>query len=425
LSESTLSIEDFKSFVPNQTDPEANWDWTVPFQKLMDSDAYYVLVPSKTYRVNTSNVNKPKRIIGFGAKLLLRGIIAIRSADVTFEGITFDGNNFAHKSNAVVVYISNGLRFYDCKFVNIHKSGIYYEPNYDHKELRVYNCSFNYIGGDQAMAARATQGHALYLQFLTDVVVRDTYISNTLGQAAVTVLRSRDITLNNVTIEDTKWRGIQTSAPDNGPESDVVKNMLIDGCTIRRTGSINTTGDGIATNGIFIRNPRGATEDVKITNCTIEYCGENFIEGTFEATNNTMKFSGAYPNLATPSKEGIYPHARAFLANNKIYDSWREAVKIHGDRKDIILQSNIILRWDVDPLRDPNHPENVGKVIDYLPAIAVQTRYAGDVIDNVLIYDNIVREQEKKMINPIRLIPSAGVIKDTVKVERNATLPFA
>jgi len=147
----------------------------------------------------------------------------------------------------------------------------------------------------------------------------------------------------------------------------------------------------MATNGIFVRNPAGRVEDVKISECTIEYVGENCLEGSFEAYSNILRYSGYYDRFSTVSKELAYLHSGAIFAHNKLSYGKEEGVKMYDSRRNILIQGNTIRECG-------------------MAEIYVHANGEGQIIDNVQLLQNTILHRERVNIKPVEIIQNNGGI---------------
>jgi len=375
---------------------------TLALQQALNSDWPYLVIPPGVYRVSELLVTKPKVVIGWGATLSLIDKAFKMSLVNGFscEGLTFDGNSFASGSNGVVVERSKNVSFKQCHFKGIHLNALHITHGTGISEnIFVEKCTFDMIGGSGI--TRSSQGIALYIQRTRNVRVSDNRITNVYGQSAVFVLASRDVVIEKNLIEDLTGRGVQTWAGENSTEADRIYRLIITNNFIRKCGSLVTNGDGQATNGIFIRNPRGEATDVEISGNFIEEVGENFLEGAFVAHNNIMKNSGEY-GLVTPSKEGVYPHANTILASNIIMDTVKEGIKLFGNKKNVKMNDNLIL-----------NPGGTG--------ILVQAYGAGTKMEKIDISGNLIIDEKGTNKAKIEKVSSNGgvTVGETVTLTDN------
>ncbi|MEK4053353.1 right-handed parallel beta-helix repeat-containing protein [Paenibacillus sp. FSL F4-0087] len=397
-----LSIKDFESLVPDKSLPVSQWDWTKAFDKLMQSNEINVMIPSGTYLLKyTLKITKPKNIYGNEAILMLEAPLQIEGSNINLNDLKFRSEK---QVRAIHLHNIMNVSVHHCDFENIMETAIYFE-NESHQNVSITDCNFENIGRN--ITNIVVQGNAVYVQNAATVFIENCEMHDIWGQSAITVRSSSDIKITNCIIEDTAYRGIQTYGSDSGSAADSVRNMEITECEIRRTGELNQTLQGDATNGIFVRNPQGTAADVKISNCTIEYCGENFIEGNFHAFNNTMKYSGYYPHFTTPSKEGLFPQTNSVIEGNSIHYSYLEAIKLFFSRNNIVINNNTIHDWDM----------TTASKSSYLPAITMQTKLSSDVMNNITIQNNTITGPARKLMNGntikgeqevIKKIPSPG-----------------
>lgn len=401
-----VSLEKYNHLVPNQSDAKADWDWTEAFNALMNDPCTLVSIPKATYYLRYPKaITRTKTIMADGATFNMKGMLLIESNGTSITGLTINGygSKGERLSDSHGIMLSNvsDVDIRRCTFKHIMKNGIQFHNVGVSSNINIEACNFSHIGTD--FSPIFTEGSAIYIQRAKNVTISRCKMEYVLGQSAIFVQRTHTVLIEKTTIENVKYRGIQTFGITGSTDrEDIIRDMKIHDCTIRHTGRINFSGDGLATNGIFIRNPQGKPEDVKITLCLIEYCGENCLEGSFEAYLNTLKFSGAYDDLKTPSKEGVYLHSRSIFSNNKLVGSKNESIKVFGSRIDIIIQGNIIL-----------DPGTVG--------ILVQA-FEGDM-ESISLTDNIIRDTTNKATSGLAFITSkGGKILDTVVSERNTTI---
>jgi|GEM_PF-3994266 len=397
-----LSIKDFENLVPDKSLPVSQWDWTKAFDKLMQSNETDVMIPFGTYLLKyTLKISKPKNIYGNQAILMLEAPLQIEGSDIVLKDLKFRSEK---QVRAIQLHITRNVDVNNCNFDDIMETAIYFE-NKSHQNVSIKDCNFEKIGRN--ITDIVNKGHAIYVQNANTVFIENCKMHEIWGQSAITVRSSSNIKVTKCTIEDTAYRGIQTFGSDSGSAADSVRNMEILECEIRRTGELNQTPKGDATNGIFVRNPQGTAADVKISNCTIEYCGENFIEGNFHAYNNTMNYSGYYPHFTTSSKEGLFPQTNSLIEGNSINYSYLEAIKVFFSRNNIMINNNRILDWDM----------TTSSKDSFLPAITMQTWVSSDVIKDITIQNNTITGPARKLMigntvkgeqEVIKKIPSPG-----------------
>lgn len=405
-----VSIEKYIDLVPNRTDARPEWDWTAAFDALMNDPAVQVFLPPGTYRVRFPKaITKLKTINGEGATLYSRGALnleahGIRIIGLTIAGKTPDGTQLSEGHGITLLGVNN-IEIIRCNLQDINHNAIQFSNKVNYStNIKIDSCKINNIGISTTKIE--TEGMGIYVQHGKNVLITNCIISQTYGQSGIMIQKANTVAVEHTLIEDTKYRGIQTFAGTSSTDlTDVINNIIIFRCTIRRTGELNQTGNGLATNGVFIRNPKGRPEDVKITHTLIEYCGENFIEGTFDAQFNTFKFSGWYDSLETPSKEGLYPHSRAIIAHNKIISSKKEGVKLFGNRVDVIVQGNLIIDSGIS-------------------GVLVQAHGAGTIATGIIVVDNIIRDTKQQTVRGVELVASQGGVLDTANIinERNHVL---
>lgn len=388
----TLSLLDFKHLIPN---PDATpLDWTVPFNALMNDNEVEVKIPPGNYYMRyPGKITKPKEVTAIGANIDMPGTLQISSPYFTLKGLTINGvreGDFSKLQNAVHLENAKNVIFDRCNFNYLSKNAINFSSVGKCEDVRIESCNFNGIGSPMEQQFNIqTMGFPVYIQSAERVYVTYGTMKNIYGQSAIFGRRCTTVVIEDVTIESTAYRGIQTFGEIGSTDpTDCIKDMHINRCTIRYTGVYNTTLKGEATNGIFIRNPQGKVEDVKISNCLIEYCGENCLEGSFEAYNNTLKYSGWYDRFTTDAKEGVYLHGNSLLINNKIISPKKEGIKVFTSRRNITIKANHI------------HDAGLSSIYVHADKEAV--------IDSIIITENTVRYNPANTSKPINLLATNG-----------------
>jgi hypothetical protein len=395
-----VSLTDYQNLVSNQDQPRELWDWTAAFNALMRHNDIVVLIPPGSYFMRyPEKINKTKHISGFGATLNMYGIIQIHADDCDIVGVTFDGTGSGIRSteHAMILENANNIRIDRCTFRNVRKNGIQFSNNGRCSWVWIEKCHFENIGYN--VLDPSAQGIGISIQNADHVRIRDCDLGDTYGQGAIQAVRTYDLLIADSEINRTAYRGINIYGNNVDPY-DFIRDVQITNVKIRYCGHHNFTPKGMATNGIFVRNPAGKVEDVKIRDCTIEYVGENCLEGSFEAYNNTLRYSGYYDRFSTVSKELVYLHSGAIFTHNKLAFGKEEGVKMYDSRRDIIVQGNMI--WDCG-----------------MAEIYVHANGEGQVIENVSLLNNIILHRERINIKPIEIIANNGGIVRNITSENS------
>lgn len=403
------SLLDFEHLVPNKTDDPRVWDWTAAFNALMADKEVSVVIPPGTYYVRyPAKIVNPKGITAIGASFLILGILKVSTNYFRLTGLSFSGNILGEYTNTehnIILENASNVTIEHCSFSSVRKTAIQFSNNGRCSDVKIQSCHFCNIGGPQCNAA--LEGMCVYIQQAQRVKVTDCYMSHIYGQSAIFACRSSDIKIMDSQIEYTVFRGIQTfSAANTTDVTDIVERMVIDNVTIRYVGHLNNNPMSEAMNGIFIRNNRGKAWDVKIISCTIEYCGENCLEGTFEAYKNTLRYSGYYDKFTyTTAKNAVFLHSNSNFVNNTIEHAKKEGVKVFWSRENILIQGNSF--------------NNCG-----MSAIAVQADGADTVIEGVQVLDNSVQHAETNASPWIQIIQTNGGTLSNITEDRNKLIPI-
>ena len=244
------------------------------------------------YKLNQRvEITKDIHIVGDGV-ITGKGI-RVKGASVTLEGITFKDID----KNAILTEDNAKLTMHKCHFDNIgiasginvtyegcgvHSSGGY--------ELRVYDCEFMRCHGHGAVFCH--DGGML--------IVKDSRF------------------------DANDYRAISTF----GTEAIL---GTISGNYITDCGKDNTTGSGVACNGIFAPNGYG----IVCENNTVLRSRENGIEGAFlKIVGNYIDGTGVeVESKPTPSIEGICyaPSASAYVANNIVLNAGGSGIKTYRE----------------------------------------------------------------------------------------------
>ena len=389
-----ISLKDYQHLVSNQDQPPELWDWTAAFNTLMRHAEISVLIPPGQYYMRyPEKITKTKHIHGFGAILNILGIIQIHANDFSIAGVTFNGTGSGIRSTEhdIILENANYVKIERCTFRNTRKNAIQFSNNGRCSWVWIEKCNFDNIGSHGIDSLN--EGMAINVQYADHVRIRDCDIQNTYGHGAIQVVRTYDLTIEHSEIQKTAFRGISMYG-DGVDQYDLIKDVRINNVKIRYCGEHNQTPKGMATNGIFVRNPAGRVEDVKIRECTIEYVGENCLEGSFEAYSNILRYSGYYDRFSTVSKELAYLHSGAIFVHNKLSYGKEEGVKMYDSRRNILVQGNTIRECG-------------------MAEIYVHANGTGQVIENVHLLNNIILYQERANIKPIEIIQNnGGIVRD-------------
>lgn len=403
------TLRDYEHLVLNKTDDPYVWDWTAAFNALMANNEVDVSIQPGTYYVRyPALITKPKRLTAIGVTFNILGILKITAKYFKIEGLNFSGDIIGQHSNTehnIILENASNITIENCSFSSIRKTAIQFSNVGTCSGVKIEGCQFDSIGGPNCNPS--VEGMCVYIQNAKSVKITDCRMSNIYGQAAVFVCKSSDVKIEDSSIEYTVFRGIQTFTMSNSTdETDVVKRMTIDNVTIRYVGHLNTNPLSEAMNGIFIRNNRGKAWDVKIIGCTIEYCGENCLEGNFEAYKNTLRYSGYYDRFTlTQAKNAVFLHSNSNFVNNTIEYAKKEGVKVFWSRENILIQGNSF--------------NNCG-----MSAISVHADGVDTKIDGVQVLDNSVKHLAANTNTWLQIIQTNGGTLNNITEDRNTLIPI-
>jgi hypothetical protein len=161
-------------------------------------------------------------------------------------------------------------------------------------------------------------------------------ISETFGIGAIMTQSVTGVEVDVNWIRRTFFRGIYLTGTNTGS---ITNNH------IRECGAINTSNSGVGCNGIMV-NLTLLASDVVVEGNHITKVAENGIEGRCTIVGNTVRWTGAYPNLATPSIEGIYGTPESPITGNYVYDAEGSGIYVFGDspKSGINVTGNHIFR---------------------------------------------------------------------------------
>lgn len=161
-------------------------------------------------------------------------------------------------------------------------------------------------------------------------------IAETYGIGAIMSQSVTDVSVDYNNIARTAFRGVYLTGTNTG---------RIKGNNIRECGAINASASGVGCNGIMV-NLTLLASDVIVEGNDIYKVAENGIEGRCTIIGNTVRWTGAYPALATPSIEGIYGTPESPIVGNFVYDTEGHGIYVFGDapKSDINITGNQVYR---------------------------------------------------------------------------------
>lgn len=279
---------------------------------------------------NTSALNTLLAAVPSGSTLFFPlGTYVISSTVNITKAIKFFGAGATIKCNQIVStyeFEVSGINFSDCTINAI----VVNDAN-----LRVEHCKFDNIGTGSITITY--QGSAIYAKN-TDLFVNDCDFTNCHGQGAVYHYNGANVHIYNSRFNNNDYRAINMFG-----STTVEVSGEISGNTIENCGINNTTGSGVACNGIYSMNGTG----VKFHDNTVLNSAENGVEGVFASVeNNYIDGSGVdYVNKPTPSTEGIYISTpddthKTIIRGNTIKNCYTHGIYCYSSGKDI---QNIII----------------------------------------------------------------------------------
>ena len=230
------------------------------------------------------------------------------------------------------------LTFNKLHFQDILTNGIMMNGN---NKVHGFNLSGDNIGTSPTLSP-SSEGHVVFgVDSLVDseCVVHGFFATNTFGQGAIGNTRCRNFKIYDSIVDSTAYRAFSFfgNVTDGlGPLGHEIINT-----TISRCGEVQPSSSGVGCNGIFSQTASNASggvlEDLVVRNATITNVAENGIEGHGIFENITIKNTGAYPLLSTPSKEGAYIQGNSSCKNFNIYDAEYSGIVLTPSSDNLII----------------------------------------------------------------------------------------
>ena len=308
--------------------------------------------------------------------------ITIASGVITGRGLHIKGANVT----------LNGVRFRDTE-----RNAVTAESN---ANLTIQNCRFENIGTEKGIDV-TYQGCGVHASGGFALSVYNCDFIGCHGHGAVFCHNGGNLVVKDCRFDANDYRAISFFGTE--PVIGVISGNYIADC-----GKNNTTGSGVACNGIFAPNGYG----VVCENNTILRSRENAIEGAFlKIVGNYIDGTGVeIDTKPTPSNEGICyaPTSPAYVANNIVLNAGGSGIKTH--REAAITESAYIIG---------NIVKNCGgdNAIDIGSAVGVENAY---IVDNkVEDYVKIVNSKRSNVyVGDILMLDITG----NINVERNKSV---
>jgi hypothetical protein len=315
--------------------------------------------PDRTYVIDDiSNVASGQRWYGPGARLLLKSGAtnpmfrlgdSAALTDVWFEGLEFDGNNFANTTSGILARIkqTTGITFDRCRFHHSwHHALSFASGGAGSSKVLIDHCKFENIGAgyalDNTFSANSPHGCAIAFgtSFVASEVTIDTpYFADVKGAGCVRWDGITKLKILHPTFRRTGYRGVVcvTGKADKG-----ILIVEPDGYEIGGVYESSTpTNDplyGQGTNGIYAK-PLNA-EELVIIGGRWERCGENALEVRAHVLGGVIKDTGyAFPNFgADIAKNGIWLDPGSVVDGTRIYNPGTTGIERTGsDLADLIV----------------------------------------------------------------------------------------
>lgn len=340
------------------------------FQDFVNAGGGYV--PTGTYKLeNQVTIANDCTIHGEGT-ITGRGFLCTNvSSDILFTGISFSNilyNAISTNGNTVKVI---GCRFSRCgtasdNVPNASGAAVYASGNDTSTTLLVVGCDMELCNSHGAINIAGT----------SNINITGNYIHNNYYRAI----------------------SVYTSDVSNTITSGAIVGNLIQDC-----GKPNTTGSGVACNGIFVMNGKRLVIDSNTINDSLE----NGIEGVAAViTNNVIDGTGvALSTHPTPSPEGIYvqTNSTALIANNKITRFVGYGIRLYSPApiSNLKIADNDI--YNGTPLNNKTYSI-------YLNSSEVSNVSIRDKNDD-LMYCTEITENVVMEVNPYRLVSNMSKAK--------------
>lgn len=230
------------------------------------------------------------------------------------------------------------LTFDKLHFQDTPSNGILMNGN---NKVRGSSLSGDNIGTNPSLSP-PTEGHLVFgLNSLVDseCVIHGMFATNILGQGAIGTTRCRNFKIYDSIIDSVAFRAFSHF----GDVADGLGSLghEIINTTISRCGEIRTGSSGVGSNGIFSQTESNATggvlEDLVVRGATITDVAENGFEGHGIFENITIKNTGAYPALTTPSKEGAFIQGNSSCKNINIYNANESGLVITPSADNLVI----------------------------------------------------------------------------------------